>query len=343
MSPHVQIVLLFVGLVATTIASFFFGGVSINWSDLASLFSSTPDHQASIQQYVLLSVRSPRILGSIVVGATLAGGGIALQSLFRNPLADPSIIGISSGASAFAVFIISMGATSLALFGLQVGYYTLPVAAFIGALITAIIAYRMSLNNGRADMSILLLSGIALQFMAAALTSLMIFTSNDQELRNVTFWMMGSMSNITWTNITILALFVMPGFIYYPRIAGKLNKIQLGEDQAYSMGVDTQSLKRKVILVTTLGIGATVAFCGVVSFIGLVAPHIMRLWIGHNHRYLIPASLIFGGFLNLVADTLARTIVLPQELPISIITAIIGAPVFVTLIIRERKKLALAQ
>lgn len=285
---------------------------------------------------VLASIRLPRMVMGIVVGFLLAGSGAILQGLFRNPLADPGLIGISTGAALGAVLSIVLGGGVLATLAAPLGDYQLPAFAFIGGLIVTLVLYGVSTRGGRTSVPTMLLAGIALAAIASALIGMLIYMSNDQQLRDINFWMLGSLSGATWTKLSALApltiIVAVIGFL----IANGLNAIALGEAEARHLGVSVQHMKRLAIVAVAAAVGAAVAFTGTIGFVGLIIPHLLRLAIGPDHRYLLPAAGISGAILILLADIICRTVMAPAELPIGIIMALLGGPFFLWLLLRKR-------
>ncbi|PWU06743.1 MAG: heme ABC transporter permease [Verrucomicrobia bacterium] len=282
------------------------------------------------QTFVLCSIRLPRILAGGMVGAGLGLAGAAMQGLFRNPLADPGLVGVSSGAAIGAVLILVLGPTFLATAGLFV-----PWAAFCGALSVGWITHRLAQREGRILISTLLLSGIAVNALCGAGIGLLTYLATDAQLRNITFWSLGSLGGITWNSIGWLALFILPaaGGLFNQRRT--LNILLLGEAEAGHLGVPIERGKRIILFCTALIVGASVSFAGMIGFVGLVVPHLLRLWGGPDHRFLLPSSAILGALLLVIADTTARLIVIPSELPIGIVTAFCGAPFFLWLLKKE--------
>ncbi len=217
------------------------------------------------------------------------------------------------------------------------GIYTLPIAAFFGSLFTTLIVYRLSNNEGKTDVSTLLLAGIAINALAGALTGLLTYMADDTQLRTLTFWSMGSLGNANWDQVIAAAPFILLAVIVIPWQARALNAILLGEAEAGHLGFDLEKIKLLLILLVALAVGAAVALSGIIGFIGLVVPHLLRLSIGPDHRLLLPASALLGASLLLLADLIARTVVAPAELPIGIITATLGGPFFLWLLLRFRK------
>lgn len=291
----------------------------------------------AVQEAILINIRLPRVFLAVLVGAALAISGAAMQGLFRNPLADPGLIGVSSGAAlttAIAIVILSTITSPLIDF---LGIALLPLAAFIGGISATIVVYRLSTTNGKTNVATMLLAGIAINAMAGAILGFMIFLSNDDQLRDLTFWTLGSLGGAMWSSVWVVLPFLLAAIIFLPRLSKGLNAILLGETQARHLGVHVERLKKAIIVFVGLAVGAAVSVSGMIGFVGLVVPHILRLWIGPDHRFLIPGSAILGGLLLLSSDLLARTIVSPAELPIGVITASIGAPFFLWLLLRNKE------
>lgn len=287
---------------------------------------------------ILFTLRLPRVCLAALVGSGLAVSGASMQGLFRNPLADPGLIGISSGASLCAVLVIVLTGyiPQLAAFPV-LRHYLLNIVTFIGAAITSLLVLRFSQRNGKTVMATLLLAGIAVNALTGALTGLVTYTAKDEELRNITFWSMGSLGGATWTLVLVLLPFVLIPLAMLPRLGKSLNAYSLGEAEAFHLGINVGRLKWQVILFSTMAVGASVAVSGIIGFIGLVVPHILRTVAGGDHRRLLANSALLGGALLVLADTLSRTVIAPQELPIGIVTALIGTPVFIFLLARQKK------
>ncbi len=290
------------------------------------------------QALVLTSIRLPRVLLAIGVGGGLAVSGALMQGLFRNPLADPSLIGVSSGAALAAVVTIVLGSTVFGAWSDVLGAFLLPAAAFTGGVVATFIVYRLATREGQTSVTTMLLAGIAINALAAAGTGLMIFIADDDQLRDLTFWTLGSVGGATWTRLAVVGPCLLGGMLAAPLLARPLNALLLGESEAGHLGIRTEQVKKVVITLAALVVGAAVAVSGVIGFIGLVVPHLLRLAVGPDHRILIPGSALLGGGLLLGADLLARTIVAPAELPIGIVTALVGAPFFLWLLLRDRNR-----
>jgi iron complex transport system permease protein len=283
------------------------------------------------QQSVLSVIRLPRVLLAIIVGASLAVSGAAMQGLFRNPLADPGLIGITSGAAlAVGIMIVLVGPVA-GTFGL----YGLSIAAFIGGLLASIIIFKISHLTGSFSVTYMLLAGIAINAVTGAGTGVLTYLSNDEQLRSLTFWTMGSLGGALWPSVLVAATVVIPSVLLLLKYAKQLNILLLGEQEAHYLGVDIKRLKLVVIMTTALSVGAAVAVSGIIGFVGLVVPHLIRLTLGPDHRLLIPASALLGAILLLIADTFARTAVSPAEMPVGIITSMIGGPFFLWLLMKK--------
>jgi iron complex transport system permease protein len=285
---------------------------------------------------VIVAIRLPRTLLGVLVGAALGASGATMQGLFRNPLADPGLIGVSAGAALAAVAVIVLGNTGLAFLTHWLGSFTLPVAAFAGSLITTVVVYRLATEAGRTVVTTMLLAGIAINALVGAGIGLFTFLADDQQLRTLTFWNLGSLSGVTWSTLAAAALLIILPLLFIPRLARGLNAFVLGESEAEHLGFNTDRIKRQVVVCVALAVGAGVAVSGVIGFVGLMVPHLVRLTLGPDHRYLLPGSMLLGASLLLSADLLSRTLVAPAELPIGIITALIGGPFFLGLLLHQR-------
>lgn len=342
-SYRLILLLLLVLLITACILSACIGAVKISASELWSIITHRIGLSDNVkfvpqQEAVFLNIRLPRVLLGALVGGTLASAGAALQGLFRNPLAEPGLIGISSGASLFAVMIIVLEHRFFSFMTMTLGYHTLAIAAFIGACITTFLVYRIAVGNGKADITTLLLAGIAINALAGSFTGLLTYMATDDQLRNITFWTLGALGGASWKTVTGILPFVSVSLITLPFFSKPLNALALGESQAGHMGVNVSLMKKLIIVLATLGVGASVAVSGMISFVGLVIPHILRMALSADHRLVIPGSALLGATVLVLADVVARTIFAPAELPIGILTAIIGAPVFIYIILMERRK-----
>ncbi|MGC3892595.1 FecCD family ABC transporter permease [Pseudomonas urmiensis] len=286
-------------------------------------------------ELILGQIRLPRTLLGLAVGAVLALSGVAMQGLFRNPLADPGLVGVASGAALGAAIAIVGGSW---LGGIPEGFapYLLSVCAFVGGLGVTALVYRLGRRDGQTNVATMLLAGIALTALAGSAVGLFTYLADDATLRTLTFWNLGSLNGASYQRLWPLILVTVAVAVWLPRRAQALNALLLGESEARHLGVEVESLKRELVFCTALGVGAAVAAAGLIGFIGLVVPHLVRLVAGPDHRVLLPASLLAGGALLLFADLVARLALAPAELPIGIVTAFIGAPFFLLLLIKGR-------
>lgn len=285
---------------------------------------------------IILDIRLPRAILGFLVGASLAVSGAVMQGLFRNPLADPGLVGVSSGAGLGAVLMIVLGSSFFGPLFALFGFYALPVAAFLGGLATTLLLYRIATRGGQTSVATMLLAGIALGALAGAATGVLVFMADDKQLRDLTFWGLGSLAGANWTKILSAGPIILLSLSVVPFLARGLNALTLGEATAFHMGISVQRLKNTAIVSVAASTGASVAVSGGIGFVGIVVPHMLRLVIGPDHRYLLPASALLGGTLLIFADMVARTLVSPAELPIGIITAFAGAPFFLWVLLRGR-------
>lgn len=275
----------------------------------------------------LWTIRFPRALMAAIVGACLGVAGAVMQGLFANPLAEPSVVGVASGASVGAAAVIVFGFTAL-------GPWALPLAAFLGAIIATLAVWAFARSGGRAAVLTLVLTGIAMNAIATAATSLLIFLGDASSREQVVFWQLGTLSGATWYNARVLAVVAVLGFAGTMLIRGQLDVLSLGDTAAASTGVNVERLRVVAILLVCLLTGAAVAFSGVIAFVGLIVPHALRLAVGPSHRLLVPLSALGGAVLLSFADIAARTIIPFADLPIGIFTAAVGGPLFLMLLRR---------
>ena len=289
-----------------------------------------------VDMIVITSIRLPRVIMGAMIGAALAVSGAVMQGLFRNPLADPGIVGVSAGASLGAVAIIVLGGTVLAPYSQFAGVNALPFAAFLGGLASTYILYSIATRQRRTSVATMLLAGIALGAFALALTGLLIFVADDLQLRQISFWSLGSLAGATWEKVVSIMPIILPALFVSFYLARGLNALAFGEAAAVHMGVSVQFVKNVAIFAIAAATGASVAVSGGIGFVGIIVPHALRLLIGPDHRYLLPAAGLLGAIFLLLADCISRTIVPPAELPIGIVTAAIGAPFFLWILLRRR-------
>lgn len=282
------------------------------------------------QDAIVWAIRLPRVVLAVLVGSALGVSGAALQGIFRNPLADPGLIGVSSGAALGAVTSIALG---ISVFGVA----TLPIAAFLGGVATSIAVYFLSRHDGKTEVVTLVLVGIALNTLAGAGTGLLTYVASDQHLRAIVFWSMGSLGGATWSGVLATLPFVGTGLLLVPRWGRALNLFVLGEQEARHLGVNTERVRLELIVLTALMTGAAVAVAGIVGFVGLIVPHLVRVVAGPNHRILLPASALGGASLLLLADLFGRTVAAPTELPLGVVTALAGGPFLLILMLKTRR------
>lgn len=309
------------------------------WSALADLVQGRA--LAPIDSAILWNIRLPRTVMAIVVGAALAVSGAVLQGLFRNPLADPALVGVSSGAALGAISAIVLGASLPASMAAIAGPHLVPLAAFAGSWITIMVLYRISTRAGQTSVATMLLGGIAIGAMAAAGSGLLVYLADDQQLRDLNFWQLGSLAGSTWAQVSVAAPIILIALTASPFLARGLNALALGEAPAAHLGVPVQRLKTLAVLVVAAATGAAVAVSGGIGFVGIVVPHLLRLGSGPDHTTLLPNAALLGASLLLAADIAGRIVIAPAELPIGIVTAIMGAPVFLWILMQRRGELGL--
>ena len=323
-------------LIVSIILNITIGAFSISIFELVEALLNPNENQIYYQ--VITDIRFPRIALGVLVGIAFGISGAMMQTLFKNPLADPGLIGVSAGASAGVVIFMLLAKFLPEIFYSGfLSYLSLPFSAFLGAVITIFVIYKLASVYNKVAVTVMLLAGIAINAMLGALVGLFTYVSTEEELKSFTFWTMGSLADGDLKVILTLVPIVLITYIFAHKKKVELNLMLLGEDEARNSGVNAERLKKMIIFFVSLSIGASVAFCGIIGFIGLIVPHIARQLVGSNHKFFIPLSAILGAFVLLWADSLARTIVAPAELPIGIITAILGAPFFLWLLMKNRK------
>jgi iron complex transport system permease protein len=287
---------------------------------------------ASSDHAILFSARLPRVLMGVVVGAILAAVGAALQGLVRNPLAEGGILGISGGGAFGAILALTLG------YRLGGPFATVPLSAFAIALLSTLVVYRLALVNGRLEPFSLLLIGVIFNAFWAALILLVNALVDLYHAQSIIAWLMGSLEAPTYYEVALVAALGLCGFAVLFVRARDMNLLSLGDEAAADLGVNIEGLRRTIFIATSLMIGAAVSVSGMISFVGLIVPHILRLALGADHRLLLPASLLAGGALLVAADLIARTVIAPTELPVGVITALCGGPFFIYLLRREEKR-----
>ncbi len=339
-SLRLALAVLVAALVAASVVAVLVGPTSISiWHVLAIALDPwgtglAADIPAS-ERVIVWSLRMPRAALCALVGAALGAGGAASLGLFRNPLADPGLVGVSAGATLGAAACIVVAGPLLATTGPWLRALALPIGAFLAGAATTVLVVRLGGQAGRAATATVLLAGIAVNAFAGAVVGVLSHVASDAELRSFTFWTLGGMTSATWTKVALTAPFVGASLALLLGRARELDVYALGELDARVTGVDVVSLRRAVIVALALGVGAAVAAAGLVGFVGLVIPHVVRLWIGPRHAGLVPASAVAGAALLVASDAVARTALAPAELPVGLITAAIGAPFFLHLLRRQ--------
>jgi iron complex transport system permease protein len=288
------------------------------------------------QESVMMVIRLPRVVAGLLIGSSLAVAGASIQGLFRNPLADPGLIGISSGSALAAAIMIVLGNRLLGGFIATFGEWALPLAAFAGGFVTTLLIYRLSTIGSKTSVLTMLLAGIAINALGGAGIGLLTFIATDDQLRDLTFWSLGSLGRANWAMIGAMVPFMAVALLPLPFLARSLNAFLLGESEAGHLGINVERIKVLVVVLVALAVGAGVAVAGMIGFVGLVVPHLIRLTLGPDHRILLPASALLGASLLLIADLLARTIAVPAEVPIGIVTVLVGGPFFLWLLLRDR-------
>ncbi|MEM7737548.1 MAG: iron chelate uptake ABC transporter family permease subunit [Deinococcota bacterium] len=331
-------------LMASVLLNVGMGAVQIRPAEVVSILLSRVGIDTGVpfavrQEAVLMAIRLPRVLLGVLVGASLAVSGAAMQGLFRNPLAAPGLLGVSSGAALAATGIIVFGSALPLGVRDPLGAWLLPAAAFAGSLIVTLFVYSIATRGGRTDVGTMLLAGVAINALAGSGTGLLVFVADDAQLRDITFWSLGSLGGITWTRLTAAAPFMLAAMFLLPQLAKGLNAFLLGESEARHLGVDVQVIKLATVFLAAAAVGAAVSVAGIIGFVGLVVPHLIRMVVGPNHHVLLPASLLLGASLLLLADLFARMVVIPAELPIGIVTSLVGGPFFLWLLLQGRQRL----
>ena len=335
LSSALVLAILTLVMVVAACLSMTLGALDIAWTDvvkvsLSKLHIGDASGVDVVAQAVVANVRLPRTLLALIVGGGLGIAGATLQGVFRNPLADGALIGVSSGAALGAVAAIVIGVSSL-------GGWGLPAFSFIGALSVAFAVYRISRRDGRTEVVTLILTGIAVNAMIAATIGFFTARASDQQLRSIVFWQLGSVANASWRFVAVAALWVGLGVIVLPRLAKQLDLLALGEREAKHLGVDTERLRITALGVSAAVIAGCVSVTGVIAFVGLVIPHLLRIICGPRHRTLLPASALGGATLLALADLVARTAAEPAEVPLGVVTSGIGGVTFLLLLLRTRR------
>ena len=312
------------------------GTVPISWNSLWNIFQfsigiTSETNVPKGEEYIINYLRLPRSIFGVFVGSSMAVAGALMQGLFRNPLADPGLIGVSSGAALGAALVIVLG------FTLPIApALTLPIFAFCGGVIATIIVMKLSMINGKTNIGNMLLAGIAINAVAGSGTGLLVYVANDEQLRSLTFWTMGSLGSANWDNVPFLAALAFIPALIGLAMGKTLNAFLLGENEALLLGVPVEKIKYLIIFLVCLIIGTCVSMTGMIGFIGLVVPHLCRMIFGPDNQKVLLGSLILGASILVSADLISRTIVSPAELPIGIVTSLVGGPFFLWLLFQKK-------
>lgn len=323
-------------LVAVIVCAIAFGAVEVLPGEMFSAIKHffTGKGPANIYEGVFLQIRLPRVLLCAITGAVLAASGVLMQGLFRNPIVEPGLVGTSAGAAfgASVVFVLAAGMSpfikSIA------GPFLVPLFAFAGGLLATYVVYSFAKSAGKVSATSLLLTGVAINAVGLSGTGFMSYIARDPQARSITFWNLGSFSGASWLQVWVTFTIAACCFIISLRYSKQLNALLLGEEDAAYLGINTKRLKKRIMLLNTAMVSVVTAFAGVISFVGLIVPHIMRLMLGSDNKKLLPASMLGGAILLTLADMAARLLLKPAEIPIGIITSIVGAPVFIILLKR---------
>lgn len=290
-------------------------------------------------KYVIWDVRAARIVMAILIGGMLSVSGTSLQGLFKNPLATGDLIGLTSGATLLAAIAIVLGGHFKEYFPEVVQFSLVGIAAFIGSFLSMMLVYRISTSGGKTNVVMMLLTGVAITAIGFSITGFLIYISKDEQLRDLTFWNLGSLAAATWTKNIILAVVMTIAYIILLPKGKALNAMMLGEKDAQHLGINVEKLKKQIIITVALMVGTCVAFSGTIGFVGLIVPYILRLLFKSNNTFILPLSAMCGSILLLTADTFSRSIVAPSELPIGILTALMGGPIFIAILVKFKKSL----
>ncbi|EGR0299681.1 iron ABC transporter permease [Vibrio parahaemolyticus] len=321
------------------IASITVGPMNINFTDSLRGLVGAHSELAPHIQLVINEIRLPRTILCMFIGAILAICGVVMQGLFRNPLAEPGIIGVSAGAALGGAFAIVVFAEFSQNHPQLMNLAALPLFAFLGGALTTVLVYWLGTNKFGTSVTIMLLAGVAISALSGAAIGFLNFSADDQMLRDLTLWSMGSLAGANWAGIGLASVTLVVLLFWFHKKAMSLNALLLGESEARHLGVPVQKLKRQLILLSAVGVGVTVSICGAIGFIGLVIPHLGRMLSGPDHRTLLPISALLGALLLTCADMIARVLLAPAELPVGIVTALIGAPFFIYLLFQQRGKI----
>ncbi|MFC3758296.1 FecCD family ABC transporter permease [Chryseobacterium tructae] len=314
-----------------------FGGKSA-FNVLGKVIQGDSDLSLS-DKYVVLDVRAARIIMAILIGGMLSVSGTSLQGLFKNPLATGDLIGLTSGATLLAAIAIVLGGHFKEYLPEAVQFSLVGISAFIGSFLSMMLVYKISTSGGKTNVVMMLLTGVAITAIGFSITGFLIYISKDEQLRDLTFWNLGSLAAATWTKNIILGIVMIGAYIILLPKGKALNAMMLGEKDAQHLGINVERLKKQIIITVALMVGTCVAFSGTIGFVGLIVPYILRLLFKSNYTFILPLSAVCGSILLLTADTFSRSIVEPSELPIGILTALMGGPIFIAILVKFKKSL----
>lgn len=331
------VLLVIIAVLALNTGVYDFGGTSA-FKVLWQYIKGDPGLSLS-DKYVIWDVRASRIIMAILIGSMLAVSGTSLQGLFKNPLATGEAIGLTSGATLLAAIAIVLGGHFKQYLPEVVQFSLVGISAFLGALLAMLLVYRISTSAGKTNVVMMLLSGVAITSIGFSITGFLIYISKDEQLRDLTFWNMGSLAAATWTKNIVLAVVIVISYAILLPKGKALNAMMLGERDAQHLGINVEKLKKQIVVITSLMVGTCVAFSGTIGFVGLIVPYILRLLFKSNYVFILPLSAVLGSVLLLIADTFSRSIVAPSELPIGILTSLIGGPIFIAILIKFKKSL----
>jgi iron complex transport system permease protein len=330
-------------LIGITLFSLTVGAVSIPLTEIAFIFLKrlAPYSDLTVEplhDVVINAVRLPRICMTLLIGGSLGLSGACLQGLFRNPLVEPSLIGVSGGSAMMVVLVIVFGGALRIPTTAWTHDIVLSLAAFAGGIGATFLVLTLSKKTGRTNIAVLILVGVAINALAGAVIGMAIFYADENQLRTFTFWTLGDLGGASWNKLAIVTplLTITNGWLLL--FARSLNAFALGESDAFHMGVDTEVAKRAIVILISLSVGVSVSLAGMIGFVGLIVPHVVRMSFFPDNRLVLPASMLGGALLLVVADIIARTVVLPAELPIGVVTALIGSPFFIVLLINAHRK-----
>lgn len=318
------------------------GAVALSPAEIVSLLMERlglgVSDASPAERAVFEAIRAPRVVLAVAVGAALGASGAAVQGVFRNPLADPGLIGVSPGAALGAVLVIVLGPVLFGQIDSAWRPWLLPAAAFVGGLGATFIVYMAARAEGRLIVSTMLLAGVAVGAISGAGLGWLTFLSDEEQLRTLTFWSLGSVGGATWASVFPAALLIGAAVAMLLGLRRSLNALALGESEARHLGFDPTKTAALTAVLAAVAVGAAVAACGIVGFVGLIAPHLVRLMAGPDHRIVLPGAALLGAALLVFADTLARTVVAPAELPLGVVTALVGGPFFFWLLLKDKRR-----